>query len=140
MNGRLSTMYSSGSPEYGADNPESRAEFIEKIQKAKAAIPTGAPIKSILSIPRQNSKLESGNWQITSTEANTMSITNREGTQQKLCIKDDLPGFIFESSRQHKQLFTAETTLGKRIFIFNLDDKLVHLGPYFFAIVEFLSV
>ena len=113
MNSRLSTLYSSGSPEYGADNADSRAEFIEKIQKAKSAVPSGAQTKSILSIPRPSAKpIESGNWQLSSAESGTLIISNREGVQQKLVIKDDLPGFIFESSRNHKQLFTAESTLG----------------------------
>jgi E3 ubiquitin-protein ligase HECTD1 len=113
MNGRLSTLYSSGSPEYGADNADTRAEFIEKIQKAKAVVPSGGQTKSICTVPRPSAKpVESGNWQLTSSELKTLTITNREGVQQKLSIKDDLPGFVFESSRQQKQLFTAESTLG----------------------------
>nr|CAD2122828.1 unnamed protein product [Meloidogyne enterolobii] len=115
MNGRLSTLYSSGSPEYGADNADTRAEFFEKIRKAKSSIPVGAPSHSILSIPRPEKStkpLESGNWLLNSSEINTLNITNKEGIQQKMTIKDDMPGFVFESSRQQKQMFTAESTLG----------------------------
>jgi len=115
MNGRLSTLYSSGSPEYGADNADTRAEFFEKIRKAKSSIPVGAPSHSILSIPRPEKStkpLESGNWLLNSSELNTLNITNKEGIQQKMTIKDDMPGFVFESSRQQKQMFTAESTLG----------------------------
>ena len=113
MNGRLSTLYSSGSPEYSADNAEMRVEFIEKIQKANATVPSGAQTKPILSTPQPSARqIQSGNWLLSSTELGTLSITNREGTQQKLCIKEDLPGFMFESSKNHRQVFTAESTLG----------------------------
>uniref|UniRef100_A0A183BQ64 E3 ubiquitin-protein ligase n=1 Tax=Globodera pallida TaxID=36090 RepID=A0A183BQ64_GLOPA len=113
MNGRLSTLYSSGSPEYGADNAENRAEFVDKLHKARAAVPAGSQTKSILSVPRSaTSTIQSGNWNLASAEVGTILLTNREGSQQKMVVKEDLPGFIFETSRHQKQLFTADSTLG----------------------------
>uniref|UniRef100_A0A915DET1 E3 ubiquitin-protein ligase n=1 Tax=Ditylenchus dipsaci TaxID=166011 RepID=A0A915DET1_9BILA len=111
LDGRLQTLYSSGSPESGADNSVNRGEFITKIQKAKQAVPAGNQIKSIFTVPRSSRKIDSGNWQISCTEAGTLVIHNREGSQQKTVIKEDLPGFVFESKHSRQQ-FTAESTLG----------------------------
>ncbi|KAJ8931073.1 hypothetical protein NQ314_016102 [Rhamnusium bicolor] len=38
LDGKLATMYSSGSPEGGADTSENRGEFLEKLQRARAAV------------------------------------------------------------------------------------------------------
>ena len=37
LDGKLATMYSSGSPEGGSDSSENRGEFLEKLQRARAA-------------------------------------------------------------------------------------------------------
>ncbi|KAI5744743.1 hypothetical protein M8J76_004851 [Diaphorina citri] len=80
LDGKLSTMYSSGSPEGGSDSSgkarstesitaeENRGEFLEKLTRARS--------------------------------------------QQATIIREDLPGFIFESNRGTKHSFTAETSLG----------------------------
>ncbi|KAL3124758.1 hypothetical protein niasHT_001595 [Heterodera trifolii] len=113
MNGRLSTLYSSGTPEYGADNAENRTEFVEKLLKARATVPAGSQTKSVLSVPRSVTlAIQSGNWNLASPEVGTLLLTNREGTQQKMVVKEDLPGFIFETTRHQKHLFSADSTLG----------------------------
>lgn len=109
-------MYSSGSPETGTDNPETRAEFIGKIQKSKAGISSGNLSKTIFLPSQTNRKIISGNWQITSPQNSILNIINCEGSQQKLLIKEDMPGFIFESSRYDKQVYMAESTLGNILF------------------------
>lgn len=113
MDGKLSTMYSSGSPETSADNPKTRAEFIAKIQKAKAAVQPGQTLKTIFSEAQPTQKIDSGNWQISCTENGVLTLTNREGNQQKLLIKEDMPGFIFESRKYNRQVFSTDSTLGK---------------------------
>lgn len=112
MDGKLYTMYSSGSPEAGADNPETRAEFVSKLQKAKAAVPAGNATRTIFSNATPGRAIDSGNWVIACTVPNELVIKNQEGSQQRLLIKEDLPGFIFESNKHSRQSFTAESTLG----------------------------
>lgn len=51
LDGQLSTMYSSGSPETGADSAEKRGEFLDKLTKARSAVPLGSPLLSVLSQP-----------------------------------------------------------------------------------------
>lgn len=41
-----------------------------------------------------------------------LHIHNSDGQQQATILREDLPGFIFESNRNTKHSFTAETTLG----------------------------
>lgn len=41
-----------------------------------------------------------------------MHIQNSDGQQQTTILKEELPGFIFESNRNTKHSFTAETSLG----------------------------
>lgn len=115
-------MYSSGSPETGTDNPETRVEFINKIQKAKAGI-SNLPKSLFLNLQTKR-KIDLGNWQITCSEPSILNITNREGKQQKLLIKEDMPGFIFESSRYDKQVYMAQGTLGKVYFIFIINFRI----------------
>ena len=38
LDGKLATMYSSGSPEGGSDSSENRGEFLEKLQRARGAV------------------------------------------------------------------------------------------------------
>lgn len=42
-----------------------------------------------------------------------LQIHNTDGQQQTTILREDLPGFIFESNRGTKHSFTAETFLGK---------------------------
>ncbi|XP_073824556.1 ubiquitin fusion-degradation 4-like isoform X2 [Musca autumnalis] len=122
LDGKLATMYSSGSPENGNDSSgrgrgmdssnseENRGEFLEKLLRARSAVRPGTPSQPILptvSVLR----LVVGNWVLQSQKQNQLQIHNTEGHQVTI-LQDDLPGFIFESNRGTKHTFTAETTLG----------------------------
>ncbi|KAK6110532.1 HECT-domain (ubiquitin-transferase) family protein [Brugia pahangi] len=112
LDGRLSTMYSSGSPEAGSDNAETRGEFLDKLTKARSVVPPGSFLHSIFSTPDINKTIEIGNWILSSPKIGELIVTNCDGNQQRLIIVEDLPGFIFESNRQTKHCFQAERTLG----------------------------
>lgn len=47
-----------------------------------------------------------------SSKNNELTVTNRDGNQQRLILVEDLPGFIFESNRQTRHCFQAESALG----------------------------
>uniref|UniRef100_A0A914XRQ8 E3 ubiquitin-protein ligase n=1 Tax=Plectus sambesii TaxID=2011161 RepID=A0A914XRQ8_9BILA len=112
IDGRLSTMYSSGSPETGSDNSDTRAEFLEKLQRARVSVRTGTPLYSVLSVAAPGRKIAVGNWVLECLVDSDLIITNSEGNTQKLTIGEDLPGFHFESNRQTRHVFVAESTLG----------------------------
>uniref|UniRef100_A0A158Q903 E3 ubiquitin-protein ligase n=1 Tax=Elaeophora elaphi TaxID=1147741 RepID=A0A158Q903_9BILA len=112
LDGQLSTMYSSGSPEAGSDNAETRGEFLDKLTKARNAVPSGSLLHSIFSVPDASKTIEIGSWILASPKVNELTVTNRDGNQQRLIIMEDLPGFIFESNRQTRHCFQAERTLG----------------------------
>ncbi|XP_037821769.1 E3 ubiquitin-protein ligase Ufd4 isoform X3 [Lucilia sericata] len=122
LDGKLATMYSSGSPENGNDSSgrgrgmdssnseENRGEFLEKLLRARSAVRPGTPSQPILptvSVLR----IVVGNWVLQSQKQGQLQIHNTEGHQVTI-LQDDLPGFIFESNRGTKHTFTAETTLG----------------------------
>ncbi|KAJ6649764.1 E3 ubiquitin-protein ligase Ufd4 [Pseudolycoriella hygida] len=110
LDGKLATMYSSGSPENGSDSSENRGEFLEKLQRARAAVRAGSTSQPILTTPGLL-RLVVGNWVLQSQKDNQVHINNTEGLQVTI-LQDDLPGFIFESNRATKHTFTAESSLG----------------------------
>ncbi|CAK1540512.1 unnamed protein product [Leptosia nina] len=110
LDGKLATMYSSGSPEHQTDNTENRGEFIDKLQRARASVKNSVP-QPILSKPG-NTKLILGNWVLSCKKEKELHIHNTDGQQQTTILREDLPGFIFESNRGTKHSFTAETFLG----------------------------
>ncbi|GAB0092249.1 E3 ubiquitin-protein ligase Ufd4 [Sergentomyia squamirostris] len=122
LDGKLATMYSSGSPENGSDSSgkghsvdsisseENRGEFLEKLQRARAAVRQGSISQPILSTST-STRLIVGNWVLQNQKDNQLHIHNTEGHQVTI-LQDDLPGFVFESNRGTKHTFTAETTLG----------------------------
>ncbi|XP_058018181.1 E3 ubiquitin-protein ligase HECTD1 isoform X9 [Ahaetulla prasina] len=125
LDGKLATMYSSGSPEGGSDSSgiaslnskgckqvegESRSEFLEKLQRARSQVKPSTTSQPILSAPGP-SKLTVGNWSLTCLKEGEIAIHNSDG-QQATILKEDLPGFVFESNRGTKHSFTAETSLG----------------------------
>ncbi|XP_055683179.1 E3 ubiquitin-protein ligase Ufd4 isoform X4 [Lutzomyia longipalpis] len=110
LDGKLATMYSSGSPENGSDSSENRGEFLEKLQRARAAVRQGSISQPILSTST-SARLMVGNWVLQNQKDNQLHIHNSEGHQVTI-LQDDLPGFVFESNRGTKHTFTAETTLG----------------------------
>ncbi|XP_047133370.1 E3 ubiquitin-protein ligase HECTD1 isoform X2 [Hydra vulgaris] len=110
LDNKLATMYSSGSPEVGSSTSESRTEFLDKLQKVRSAIPStvvSQPILSKVGVPA----ITVGNWTLSCQVENQLSIVNTDG-QQTTILKEDLPGFLFESNRGTKHTFTAETSLG----------------------------
>lgn len=110
LDSKLATMYSSGSPEGGSDSSENRGEFLEKLQRARSLIKSGTvsqPLLSHLGSPR----LVIGNWSLSCKKEGELHIHNADG-QQSTILKEDVPGFIFESNRGTKHSFTAETSLG----------------------------
>ncbi|XP_047019046.1 E3 ubiquitin-protein ligase Ufd4 isoform X3 [Helicoverpa zea] len=113
LDGKLATMYSSGSPEHQTDNTENRGEFIDKLQRARASVKNSVP-QPILSKPG-TSKLIIGNWALSCKKEKELQIHNTDGQQQTTILREDLPGFIFESNRGTKHSFTAETFLGPEL-------------------------
>ncbi|XP_046871935.1 E3 ubiquitin-protein ligase HECTD1 isoform X1 [Hypomesus transpacificus] len=110
LDGKLATMYSSGSPEGGSDSSESRSEFLEKLQRARSQVKPVTASQPILS-SLGPTKLTVGNWSLTCLKEGEIAIHNSDG-QQATILKEDLPGFVFESNRGTKHSFTAETSLG----------------------------
>ena len=103
-------MYSSGSPEGGSSSNESRTEFLDKLQRARAAVPASAVSQPILSSVASETLIV-GNWTLSCRQDNQLAIVNTDG-QQATILKEDLPGFLFESNRGTKHTFTAEISLG----------------------------
>ena len=56
-----------------------------------------------------------GNWNLSCKKDGELSIINSDGQQQATILKEDLPGFLFESNRGTKHTFTAETSLGPEL-------------------------
>ena len=110
LDGKLLTMYSSGSPEGGSSSNESRTEFLDKLQRARAAVPASAVSQPILSSVASETLIV-GNWTLSCRQDNQLAIVNTDG-QQATILKEDLPGFLFESNRGTKHTFTAEISLG----------------------------
>ncbi|XP_064192161.1 E3 ubiquitin-protein ligase HECTD1 isoform X6 [Anguilla rostrata] len=110
LDGKLATMYSSGSPEGGSDSSESRSEFLEKLQRARSQVKPATASQPVLSALGPT-KLTVGNWSLTCLKEGEIAIHNSDG-QQATILKEDLPGFVFESNRGTKHSFTAETSLG----------------------------
>ncbi|XP_012283753.1 E3 ubiquitin-protein ligase HECTD1 isoform X2 [Orussus abietinus] len=123
LDGKLATMYSSGSPEGGTDTTgkgrntesltmeENRGEFLEKLQRARSQVKPNSVSQPVLSRPGPT-RLVVGNWALFSRKESELYIHNSDGQQQATILREDLPGFIFESNRGTKHSFTAETSLG----------------------------
>ncbi|KAI6211923.1 HECT-type E3 ubiquitin transferase [Aphelenchoides besseyi] len=134
-------IYSSGPAEAGPDNAETRGEFVRKFQNLRTqAGGNGATPKPIFTQPDPR-QIESGNWRLLCTKADELVLINVEnggekasetltsgpstassstsaGTSsetaniQRIIIKEDLPGFLFEASKFSTRKFVAEMTLG----------------------------
>ncbi|XP_073986001.1 ubiquitin fusion-degradation 4-like isoform X6 [Rhodnius prolixus] len=130
LDGKLATMYSSGSPEGGTDSTgksrnseslttegsmpvctENRGEFLEKLQRARSQVKPNAHSTPILSRPG-STRIVVGNWALSSRKESELHIHNSDGQQQATILREDLAGFVFESNRGTKHSFTAETVLG----------------------------
>ncbi|KAK0408812.1 hypothetical protein QR680_004174 [Steinernema hermaphroditum] len=112
MDGKLHTMYSSGSLQSGAEKSDTYTEFKDKFHKSKMDLEADFTVFPIFNVPSVEKKIESGNWMVQSAEHNELSITNKDGQQQRIVLKNDIPGFVFESSRSVRQSIIAEITLG----------------------------
>jgi E3 ubiquitin-protein ligase HECTD1 len=112
LDGKLATMYSSGSPEGGSDSSENRGEFLEKLQRARQAVKPATNTFPIFSKTNEELVITIGNWNLSCKKDGELSIVNSDGQQQATILKEDLPGFLFESNRGTKHTFTAETSLG----------------------------
>lgn len=156
LDGKLATMYSSGSPEGGSDSsgtlqppprttvhrrprrsliaptaalsvclcPESRSEFLEKLQRARSQVKPVTASQPILSSVGPT-KLTVGNWSLTCLKEGEIAIHNSDG-QQATILKEDLPGFVFESNRGTKHSFTAETSLGASVLLHLINNQGFH--------------
>ncbi|KAI1295344.1 E3 ubiquitin-protein ligase HECTD1 [Halotydeus destructor] len=111
LDGKLATMYSSGSPEGGTDSSESRTEFLEKLQRARNQVKAGTLSQAIFPVTTQT-RLAVGNWTLSCRKDGELTVANSDGAQQITTLREDLSGFVFESNRGTKHSFTAETTLG----------------------------
>lgn len=128
LDGKLATMYSSGSPEGGSGSAESRSEFLEKLQRSRSQVTSGTGSQPLLSSHSSN-RIIVGNWSLACNQHGQVTIHNADG-QQATILKEDLPGFIFESNRGTKHTFTAETSLGK----FLPSSRTVMLNRYLFLL------
>lgn len=90
---------------------ESRGEFLEKLQRARSQVKPNSVSQPILSRPG-TTRLVVGNWALSTRKEGELYIHNSDGQQQATILREDLPGFIFESNRGTKHSFTAETSLG----------------------------
>jgi E3 ubiquitin-protein ligase HECTD1 len=114
LDGKLATMYSSGSPEGGSDSSENRGEFLEKLQRARVAVKGSQQALPVFTKASSNPSdvISVGNWNLSSTVEGELTIINSDGQQQATLLKEDLPGFLFQSNRGTRHTFTAETSLG----------------------------
>ena len=80
LDGKLATMYSSGSPEGGSDSSDNRSEFLEKLQRARASVRPHAPPQPVLSQP-SSARLVVGNWSLSCRRDGELVINNNDGQQ-----------------------------------------------------------
>lgn len=92
---------------------ENRGEFLEKLQRARSQLKVNFVSQPVLSRPG-TTRLVVGNWALSSRKESELCIHNSDGQQQATILREDLPGFIFESNRGTKHSFTAETSLGMK--------------------------
>ena len=80
LDGKLATMYSSGSPEGGSDSSENRGEFLEKLQRARALVKTGISSQPVLT-KSGTTRIMVGNWSLTCKKDGELHIHNSDGQQ-----------------------------------------------------------
>lgn len=87
LDGKLATMYSSGSPEGGTDSSENRGEFLEKLQRARNQVKAGAVSQSILSTASA-ARIVIGNWTLTCRKDGELTVQNIDGAQQTTVLRE----------------------------------------------------
>jgi E3 ubiquitin-protein ligase HECTD1 len=110
IEGRLATMYSSGSPEAGSESAECQSEFIEKMQRCKSTVKSGTKAQPILSTSNSASH-QIGKWTLSSRQEGQLVISNGDGASQCTTLNEKINGFLFESNRGTRHTFRAETSL-----------------------------
>jgi len=88
-------------------------KIVVKLQRARSQLKVNFVSQPVLSRPG-TTRLVVGNWALSSRKESELCIHNSDGQQQATILREDLPGFIFESNRGTKHSFTAETSLGMR--------------------------
>lgn len=84
---RLGLMRNNGHSHYHCDNPANRAELIGILQRAGAAIASGAQIESILSAPSRASRtIQYGKWKLSLVDSDSLLVLNQ---YRQLIIKED---------------------------------------------------
>jgi len=116
---------------------------LEKLQRARSQLKVNFVSQPVLSRPG-TTRLVVGNWALSSRKESELCIHNSDGQQQATILREDLPGFIFESNRGTKHSFTAETSLGmieeyllllaylltlKSLRLYDYFSHNLHLGP-----------
>ncbi|XP_023216677.1 E3 ubiquitin-protein ligase HECTD1-like [Centruroides sculpturatus] len=89
LDGKLATMYSSGSPEGGSDSTENRGEFLEKLQRARSQVKPTTLSQPILSCPG-TTRLVVGNWSLSCRREGEICIHNSDGQQEQEKIKNEV--------------------------------------------------
>jgi E3 ubiquitin-protein ligase HECTD1 len=64
---------------------------------SQAVFPPGVKIPDAL-------RLTVGNWSLSSAKDGELIIQNSDGQQQATILREDLPGFLFESNRGNRVL------------------------------------
>ena len=64
LDGKLATMYSSGSPEGGSDSSENRGEFLEKLQRARGAVRPATNTYPLFTKANEDLTIIVGNWNL----------------------------------------------------------------------------
>ena len=134
LDGKLATMYSSGSPEGGSDSSENRGEFLEKLQRARGAVRPATNTYPLFTKINEDLTIIVGNWNLSCKKDGELTIVNSDGQQQATVLKEELPGFLFESNRGTRHTFTAETSLGPE-FAAGENDKSSKLSRIISAVI-----
>lgn len=94
---------------------------MDKLQRVRTQIRPGTPSQALFTISKDpassstQQRLTVGNWSLSSVKDGELIIQNSDGQQQATILREDLPGFLFESNRGTKHTFTAETALGPEL-------------------------
>lgn len=81
MNGKVATMYSSGSVDGSSDSLSGKSDFVDKMQQCCTQVTKDTTIRPILSTPLPNVTLIMGNWIISCEKEGELVIKNTESPQ-----------------------------------------------------------
>ena len=89
-----------------AESSYSTADSVAAAAAASASVATPVFTKKSADV------IAVGNWNLSCGTDGELSIINSDGQQQATILREDLPGFLFQSNRGTRHTFTAETSLG----------------------------